>query len=165
MMSETGRRKSARLTAMLAISVALFLVTGCASARLFFTDQQTYAYADYKAAQASDMIERGWIPEYLPESASDINLKYDIDTNEIMLTFQFDPAEMDDFLSQCAPADLTAADFPQQLSASWWPDDLQWADTAVPRYVFYGCNSAYLAVDEAQNQVFFWSLGDLGGGR
>jgi hypothetical protein len=165
MVNTTGRRKGARLTVILAILAALFVTAGCRSASLLLSDQQASTYADYEAVQASGNMERGWIPERLPESASDIRLKYDIDTNEILLTFHFDPAEMDDLLAQCAPAELTATDLPQQLSASWWPGDLQGPDTAVSRYAFYGCDSAYLAIDSDQNQAFFWSLGDFGGGR
>jgi hypothetical protein len=47
----------------------------------------------YAEMESAGWIERGWIPTYLPRSATDIDETHDIDTNEVSVVFRFDPGD------------------------------------------------------------------------
>ncbi len=58
--------------------------------------------ASYESrADALVGIEAGWIPGWIPESATDIREAHDIDTNKTFITFKFAPNER--FYSDCTP--------------------------------------------------------------
>ena len=46
-------------------------------------------FSDYQALEESGLIERGWIPAYLPRSAYEINETHNIDTNIVQIRFKF----------------------------------------------------------------------------
>lgn len=48
------------------------------------------SFATYEELKASGLIERGWIPEYLPKSATEIRESHDIDTNSGWASFQYE---------------------------------------------------------------------------
>jgi hypothetical protein len=46
-------------------------------------DEQPYrSYATYAEAVAAGEVERGWLPTWVPASASNLHLQGDLDTNE-----------------------------------------------------------------------------------
>lgn len=47
-------------------------------------------------------VERGWLnSEHIPKSAFEIKITKDIDTNEVKLSFNFDPKEMASLKQNC----------------------------------------------------------------
>jgi hypothetical protein len=46
-------------------------------------------FDSYAELEAAGLIERGWVPAYVPRSATDIKESHDIDTNEGWMSFQF----------------------------------------------------------------------------
>lgn len=54
-----------------------------------------YATADY--VKRDEAIERGWIPEILPNSATDISESHDLDLNVGSGIFSFSPVEVESF--------------------------------------------------------------------
>ena len=45
-------------------------------------------YADYEAARLAGAVERGWIPDFVPQSAYDIRDIHDLDSNAQTLSFR-----------------------------------------------------------------------------
>lgn len=45
-------------------------------------------YADYEAARLAGAVERGWIPDFVPQSAYDIRDIHDLDSNAQTLNFR-----------------------------------------------------------------------------
>jgi len=131
--------------------LATFLVVATAallSACNLLGEAQDHTYKDYQALDDAGEFEHGWAPDLLPESATDIHLKYDLDSNAILMAFEFDPADEAAVTRDCTTADQM---LPPQLQAKWWPDDLL-TDGAV---AFYQCPQGNLAIRDVAG--FFWS--------
>ena len=47
------------------------------------------SFQTYEQLQASGLIERGWLPDHLPKSATQIEESHDIDTNEGSAYFKY----------------------------------------------------------------------------
>lgn len=125
--------------AILALLFALLL----AACQLSETPESSFA--NYKETVASGLIERGWIPDWLPETAVNIHEKHDLDNNASILLF--DPGAEFSVPAGCDPA----TNPPQAtLKESWWPQSFS------DDWPAYDCGNEYLAVDEAGMRVYFW---------
>ncbi len=96
---------------------------------------------------AKEMIEHGWIPEFIPEDASEIHLGYDLDTNATLLKFNTNGT---DFIleSGCTSTEEKAS---HALNAKWWDDTLY----ANPDTLFFQCDkNAWMALNG--NTIWFW---------
>lgn len=60
---------------------------------------RTAEYATFEEVLADNAMERGWIPPFLPRSASEIELQNDLDTNEFGIRFRLPPSEVEGFVS------------------------------------------------------------------
>lgn len=63
-------------------------------------DIQSSHYANLAAARQSGIIERGWVPELLPASSTDISETHNLDTNAGTGTFKFPSADLAAFKAQ-----------------------------------------------------------------
>ena len=128
---------------LILLALSLFL-TACNPLN---TTTEKY-YENHQALADAGEIERGWAPDFLPESATNIHLKYDLENNAILLAFEFDPADAAAMTQACRPVNLVP---PPLLGADWWPADLL-SDGAVS---FYECPDGYLALGDGQG--FYWA--------
>jgi hypothetical protein len=72
----------------------LLLLTGCGDiVEKYFPSQES--------ANAYGALKRGWIPGWLPTSARNINEAHRIDTNENLLSFEFQALEWEGMQHQC----------------------------------------------------------------
>lgn len=53
-----------------------------------------------KAARDAQLFERGWLPDFLPASAANIEISNDLDLNISSGSFDFDPRQYSDFSSR-----------------------------------------------------------------
>ena len=74
------------------------LITGCIGNWDTIVNNK---YQNYEEIIEHAGIERGWIPKFIPTSAVNINEKHDLDTNEIILKFNFDVNESTDLKQNC----------------------------------------------------------------
>ncbi len=58
-------------------------------------------FSDYDEMQASGIIERGWIPGYLPKSSKNISEHHNIDSNIVRVSFDYDINEKLEIVSLC----------------------------------------------------------------
>ncbi len=105
------------------LAVALLLLgLGCVS------EQPYRYYSEYHDAVTAGELARGWLPGWLPTSASDIHLQSDLDTSEIWLRCRLSTSVSAELRSQLRPlseAEVTAAPWSRPRSASaWWPRNL-----------------------------------------
>jgi hypothetical protein len=79
------------------------------------------SYASYTEAQRVGALgPGGWIPEFLPASATDIREQHDIDTNELWLSFSF-TGEFQ------FPASCSSTNEPLSMddrTPQWWKDEV-----------------------------------------
>ena len=106
-----------------AFLIGTVITAGCSSD---FVETTTNQYSNYKEAVEAGAIQRGWLPQALPESANDIVETHNIDTNELWVKFKFAQADIKTFLSECEKANdlrLPSAGRTKKL-ATWWPETL-----------------------------------------
>ena len=89
---------------LLIIAGSILLLIGAFMARkaIGSLDRETQLshYANLPAARQSGIIERGWVPEFLPAGSKDISETHDLDTNTGTGTFRFPSADLDAFKAQ-----------------------------------------------------------------
>jgi hypothetical protein len=67
-------------------------------------DSMHASYPTAAAARADGAIERGWLPDQLPDSAFDITESHDLDTNTGSGSFHFHAEDADSFRAKLQPA-------------------------------------------------------------
>jgi hypothetical protein len=118
----------------------------------------------------------GWLIVDPPPIARDINLIYNIDTNEIWEFFQVDSFEIESIISGCEEVQETEVNFPRQhkrhglFVIPGWPEYLTdrnnnrieglriFRCSHDPPYpAWHGPNYYYLTIDKNSSKVFAWN--------
>ncbi|EHU9456068.1 hypothetical protein KZY41_004638 [Vibrio vulnificus] len=76
-------------------------------------------YDNYQQAQADQLFERGWLPDVLPVSTTQIEVANDLDNNTSKGSFVIAEKEMAQFLSQLQPLE-TANQYRFESDNSVW---------------------------------------------
>ncbi|HDY7889126.1 TPA: hypothetical protein RQK59_001143 [Vibrio vulnificus] len=76
-------------------------------------------YDNYQQAQADQLFERGWLPDVLPVSTTQIEVANDLDNNTSQGSFVIAEKEMAQFLSQLQPLE-TANQYRFESGNSVW---------------------------------------------
>ncbi len=66
-----------------------------------YLEQSSSRLKNFDEVLESGLIERGWIPKYIPRSATDIYEKHDLDTNKVVMSFTYNPKEKNKILMFC----------------------------------------------------------------
>jgi len=116
-------------------------------------------YADMKAAAEAGAISRGWIPAFVPESAMEIWLKYDVENNRTWLSFH-GMVDRPTILNACHGLTTKDVSYPSSGPRGWWPDALTLASKeGKAEFEYYTCKDGEtLAIDRIKAQVFLWKL-------
>ena len=97
---------------------AVCIVSACRN-----LDVVTASYATLAQARAAGAIERGWVPEGLPEGSYELREAHDLDTNRRWGLFSFPPAEREALRALLEPAEVSltgvSVDIPSRIE--WWP--------------------------------------------
>jgi hypothetical protein len=130
------------------------LAAGCGSADV--TDQNFASLAD--ATQKGALGEGGWLPKFLPPSASEIKLRSNIDTNEVWVAFAWDGAERGALANQCRPVAANSDALPRR-APSWWPDNL--AAPGPNDTEFLRCaDGGFVALRPTEKRGYYWHFGN-----
>ncbi|EIO3973241.1 hypothetical protein M2G96_05260 [Vibrio vulnificus] len=86
-------------------------------------------YDNYQQAQADQLFERGWLPDVLPVSTTQIEVANDLDNNTSQGSFVIAEKEMAQFLSQLQPLE-TANQYRFESDNSVWIFTLEEAGKA-----------------------------------
>lgn len=76
-------------------------------------------YDNYQQAQADQLFERGWLPDVLPVSTTQIEVANDLDSNTSQGSFVIAEKEMAQFLSHLQPLE-TANQYRFESDNSVW---------------------------------------------
>jgi hypothetical protein len=91
---------------LLIIAGSILLLIGAFMARkaIGSLDRETQLshYANLAAARQSGIIDRGWVPEFLPTDSTNISETHDLDTNTGTGSFKFPAADLDAFKAQAS---------------------------------------------------------------
>jgi hypothetical protein len=77
---------------LIAIWAGLFLLG------LAFSETVTNHYATRAEAEAASLFERGWLPDIIPVSSSEITTRNDLDLNTSTGAFKFSPEDAPEFV-------------------------------------------------------------------
>jgi len=104
----------------------------------------------------ADMVNKGWIPDWVPHEATDLREVHDLDSNTSALAFTKPPA-----IPLQLPADCQATTFndrdPVAFNRHWWPGDA----TLSASYRVFRCapesgKSVFVAINRTEDRVLFW---------
>lgn len=130
--------------------LAALAVGGC-------SDVIESGFADYASAKAAGLIERGWVPGWLPPSAWDIREIHNIDSNQSLLRFRFGAADWSGAPPGCSAIAKSDSKGPT-VRVDWWPhgtfDEAAWSE----QMSYFACENgaAFLLVDRLQGEAFYW---------
>ncbi|NOH31860.1 hypothetical protein [Vibrio chagasii] len=74
----------------------LLLLSGC-------SDVVSDKYATYELAQQAHLFDRGWLPDIVPSSATQIQVNNDLDTNTSEGRFRIDEPQLTEFIAKLTP--------------------------------------------------------------
>ncbi|MCU1217742.1 hypothetical protein JAK24_15415 [Stenotrophomonas maltophilia] len=109
-----------------------------------------------REALDSDMVNKGWIPGWVPQAATDLREVHDLDSSTSALAFTKPPA-----IPLRLPADCQATTFshsdPVAFDRYWWPGD----GTLKSSYRVFRCapesgKSVFVAINRTEDHVLFW---------
>lgn len=104
----------------------------------------------------ADMVNKGWIPDWVPHEATDLREVHDLDSNTSALAFTKPPA-----IPLQLPADCQATTFndsdPVAFNRHWLPGDA----TLSASYRVFRCapesgESVFVAINRTEDRVLFW---------
>lgn len=143
------------------IAFACLVIAAC-------SDQRYEDFTTGIEARGSIEAKQGWVPEWFPTTAKEIQLQYDIDTNTRWFRFKLDKEHKNPFIQNFRPVSLEEAknikpSVPR--SAKWWFKGLVQAQPAndsalnADVYIRYDIKipeKAYLAVSKTDDSIFLW---------
>jgi hypothetical protein len=102
-------------------------------------------------------FSRGWLPDWLPASSSEIWESHDQDSNDLYVKFKFEKVELESCLKEARATSIAEKDRPQipTISVPWWPNKL-----ASNHYylVDHGEGKAVLVLDVETSTIILWNV-------
>ena len=132
------------------------------------SERETKYYQKYENATNDDAVKRGWIPEIVPKTATEIHEQHDLDTNEVWIRFNVSREEKNRVtagLKKLTDDEISKIKLKYPSKTSWWFEGLIQQspsnDNALNSEVFLiNCNGdGYLAVERDSERVYYWCTG------
>jgi hypothetical protein len=131
--------------------IALIFIASCDG------DTRDHFYETHAAAvKQGEVRDDGPIPTYLPSSINSIRVRYNIDSNEVWVSFDWDGKDWGAIESRCKPEVLKEDQFPRRVPSSWPSELKQGASKALSNAEFMICGDGYLALQAASRRGFYW---------
>jgi hypothetical protein len=108
--------KSFLVSPILCVGLSLIVAAGCGDRRESFYPSLAYAIS-------AGEINRGWIPDFLPESSRAIHIIYDPASPRTYCVFEFSPNDSQRLMKNLTNLDAlppSVKDVPRS-GVSWWP--------------------------------------------
>ena len=135
---------------------ALLIIVSMVSAWFIVADKMAFMereFEDHKAAKAAGELEKGWLPGFLPSSATAIKVINNSDNKSALVSFSY--AEGLD-MAACKELPLSEAALPAERVVLWWPEELTKKGTAQSGYAFFKCADGQALVNDGKKEVYFW---------
>ncbi len=163
--------KGLRFTILFALFV---FILGCG-------ETQDAFYKDMDAARKGNAVQRGWIPDIIPESSTEIHERHDLDTNRVWICFKFDIKGMQRLIEQVQelmPTEIKNVEFISPGRVNWWPKklnkgsfDMKCPQSGLTIYKYhrlleYSDNRqkgilSFFAIDWDSNKAYYWQLSGM----
>jgi len=130
-------------------------VVSAASAWVIVSGKMAYmerVFDDYGGAKAAGELDKGFLPSFLPESATAIKVINNTDRKSSLAAFNYE-GSLD--LNGCNESPLAEAVLPAERVVLWWPDGLT-AKGGALEGTFYRCADGQAFVDAEKKEAYFW---------
>lgn len=131
------------------------------------SDTAEKSFSSMADTEAQRMVARGWIPSGLPTTATDVHVRWNIDTNMVRGRLRMQVAEVVLLTSKMrAVEDRVTPPFWRHgdVTPSWWPSELtpppQASDLRRQGWDMLAVRDApstFIAVRRADGQLYFWT--------
>jgi hypothetical protein len=125
-------------------------------------DMKESHYPSLADARRAGAVARGWLPDFLPESSSEIKEIHNIDTNQIWCAFEFSIEEtrsLQQHLTAIEPTSVSTVQV-RAVDVAWWPRVLQGRldpdRIARAGLQLYRNGTMYFAIDWKAGRAFFY---------
>lgn len=122
-------------------------------------------YETFDHAKESGAIERGWIPNVLPQSSMNIKEIHDLDTNQVWIRFETQNNESVEFFKKVKRISIKdiKGNMPRDPKVKWWSKTL--LDKDLSKYSFYKTSEIvngfkrdlYFAKENEEDYICCWS--------
>lgn len=145
----------------MAIAIGVPLFVGLSAALMYsmcWRGGGDFSFASRNAA--AEYVEKGWIPKFIPASATDIHLKYFVDNSETWGRFAFAPEDWPPIASRLAHERAVRVTVPDP-NVSWWDR----SEVSKPTAAWFvevdrsGGPTLVTVVDTRNSVAFFWRRG------
>jgi hypothetical protein len=127
------------------------LIAGC-DGETVQSSYDTYALFDGSKSQSG-----GWVPPWLPKSATNIVEKHNLDTNARMWSASVPVGVEVSLPASCVPAkrsELSAVPY----EAIWWPESVQAAASNIDqRFFYFRCGPENVGLAREGGQLIGWA--------
>ena len=103
---------------------------------------------------AAEYMAKGWVPEWIPNTAQSIQQVHQADTVETMLAARYDENEKIEYPNSCHQADGHKLPEPP-FNREWWANDVPASAFSTHRHVFIECPGGEYAAF-GQGEFYFW---------
>lgn len=141
------------------LGFAVTLQLGCGETREEF-------FASMTNGRAQDLVERGWIPEDLPPSATDVRVRWNLDTNMVRGSVRVQRDELLALRLRLHPlGEDVIPPFWQKgaVTPSWWPRELNPPKSVSELradgwevFTFPSSRRTYVAIRSSEGRLYFW---------
>lgn len=138
------------------LSQLILVMTLCLAVAGCFWENTDTSYDTAKEAISSGVLVKGWIPEWLPQDATDLREVHNIDSNAGELSFVVPNSESVQIPTDCRSVEYTDT-VPAYIRRNWWPSE----DELRRSYLFFRCPAdftdyKFVAITKAGNRVLHW---------
>ena len=162
------RRDVVKIASGVVLTGVVITVVFLASIDLYMTHDELYT--NYNAMMDDDLVERGWIPRFMPESATDIRVTHDSIMSEQRIKFRFDPNDLPSIVNSIDRVSKDSVRYPSRYtmwSSLWqvrWPNELLRQSKKHEQrctYIFcvYEEQRAYVAIEKERSVAWYWRHG------
>jgi hypothetical protein len=82
---------------LIRIIVGGFALVGVLATGAFlmaFVEEPRSHFPTYADLAASELMAKGWLPEFLPKTVRDISESHSLDSNRVWATFKYNPSDI-----------------------------------------------------------------------
>jgi hypothetical protein len=78
----------------------MLVIIGLVSLRYLFLDTKHEEFKTYSDLKKSSLIQKGWVPEFIPESSRNIEVGYNNDTNFVKIKLNLGNSDIATFVNK-----------------------------------------------------------------
>lgn len=114
-------------------------------------------YDDYLAVVSNDAIGRGWIPDFLPKSATEIVEQHRTDASFGYVAFYADDGDTTYLRELCRPMEYTEVKYFSSYPI-WWPKELSGSTDESANLDFYLCEEYGVLTTIDHKRHYYWYI-------